>query len=255
MAGFVTYSLPQVLHVTVDGLKTGMHMIISSHYSNSNMTIFRNVSNKLDFLVKDIDRQPVNLGSDLRLIVWTAPELPAVLEKPLAVVNAIKGHYRVVVTGAEARALKCGSYSWSLIHRNAGEDSMIFTNRDYATKGTLRVAEGIPPQFGEPLELDPQNFTLDGLGVTNHVSSAIPASGLASGQNSVVYQMANYSGRITIQGTLEASVPTNEGWFQISTEEFVNTSGNIHRPFEGNYTFTRFVVSNTSGLGKITYRN
>lgn len=227
-------------------------MIISSHYSNTQVKVFRNVSTPLDFLVKDYDRQPVNAAGQLRFMIWTKPNLPPILERAVTTVDATKGHYRITITPEESAAMKLGHYSWSVIRTVSGVETMLFADRNYATDPTLLVVEGIPQALSVPIELDPADFTLsDGW----YASSSLEPSGLLGGQHTAVYALTNFTGTIKVQGSLEEDIPTNEGWIDVEQKVFTASTQNYSHSFEGNFTWTRFLVNNITGLTEITYRN
>lgn len=251
--------MPQVKNLVVDGVdSTRDYMIISSHYSNPEVKLFRNVTNPLDFLVKDYDRQPVAAAGQLRLLIWTKSDQPPVFQQPLTTVNAAKGHYKITLTPQDTAALPLGFYSWSVVRSVSAVDTMLFTDRNYATDPTLQIVEGIPQALFVPIELNPTTFTPDTLNnILHHFSSAIPASGLLGGQHTAVLSMTNFTGVVLVQGSMEADAPTNEQWINVSTLTYNAQSGNVSVSFEGNFTWTRFAFAAIvpQGLTNISYRN
>ena len=255
MAAIIVYSLPQVLQITLDGVNSReTRMIVSSHHSQSKIRVFRNTTTPIDFLVKDVDRRAVNAGA-LRLVVWLPAALnmtPSVLEKNLIEVNAAKGHYRVTISEEESNSFALGDYSWAVTRTVDGAKTLLFTDHGYGAKASFQVIDGIPPVTPPAHTILPSDFTPDQFG---DYSSAIPANIPSYGQHSVVLSLVSFTGYVVVEGSMEPSAPTNEGWVEVKKELYTNASGNIHLHFEGNFTFTRFRVFTSTGIEKITYRN
>lgn len=255
MSAITIYSVPQVANLTVAGVNARMHMIIASTYSRSTLRIFRRAQNDLDFLVRDIDRQPVAVAGSLTMLVFDDVG-NTVLSKALVIENEERGHYRLGITADETLTLKAGLYNWTVKSTDSGDvERLMYTNQDYATRGIVEVSEGLLVPLEEP-------YTVTTFTANNEFaySEALPGANRVnnfSGNHSVVAHLVDFTGMIWVDTSLDSGTPTNDAdWVETVARAFPEpTTGNIVIPFNGNYNFVRFRVSTIDGITKLVYRN
>lgn len=230
-------------------------MVTHSAYGRSTFKLFRRVENDFDFLVRDIDRQPVVLPGTMTFHIWD-DNGSSLLSLPLTVVNAARGHYRLSIPAADTAPIRSGIYMWSVTNESSSITRLLYTNQDYGSQGIVEVAEGLLEPVEAPYEIEADSMTP--LGGDLH-SSSLPGSLLVNnltGNHTMVAHLDGYTGRIVIKATLDEQPPAADNdWVDVHTEEFDGNSGAISVNFQGNFTFVKFVASNAEGLIKIVYRN
>lgn len=89
----------------------------------------------------------------------------------------------------------------------------------------------------------------DGSTPTNVYGDAYKGDGYygrADGLHTVQYNVAGFSGIITIQGTL-ATDPSNDDWFTVATYNATSQTTSKHSNFTGNFVWIRARVYYTKG--------
>ena len=229
-------------------------MVIASTYGRSSFQIARRAQNDLDFLIRNVDREPVAINGTLTMIVYTKSGV-TVLEKDLVVKNADRGHYVCPITPEESLSMELETeYYWMV--RHADEDDVprvLYTNHDYIIHGILTAVEGFLYPVDEPFVIE--HFTpVNG----QYITSAFPGSvmGSGSGTQSVVSYLEDYTGMISIYATLDREVPFNlEDWLFVDSVSYTNYTGSSPIHFDGNYRYIQFRLSNIDGVSKLNYRN
>jgi len=254
MSATIIYSVPQVANLTVMGVNARMHMIIASTYGRSTIRLFRRAHNDLDFLVRDVDRQPVNLTGTLTMVIFD-DNGNTLLSKDLVIQNAQRSHYKVGITSDDTLLLSPGLYNWTVKFTDQNEvDRLLYTNQDYVTRGILEVNEGLLVPLDEPFVVT--TFTA----LNDYAySSTFPGATRSnpSGNHTVVAYLENFVGTVWVDTSLDLGTPSNEAdWVETASMEFLEpTTGNFPINFHGNYNFVRFRVSTPTGVTKLVYRN
>ncbi len=230
-------------------------MIIASSFNRNKFTIFRRADNSLDFLIRDIDRQPVAPAGILELHLWDAHGTE-VLTETLQAVNAAKGHYRVIVNVAETIPLATGEYRWSVVNTVSGSPTLLFADRDYTVHGVVTVLEGIYESLPPVITVEPSDMSFVGGTYRTSTYEGAAKALNPTGNHTVIPYLVNYTGTLTIQGSLDSTEPQADNhWTAIETRMFVAETSNAAVHFYGNYTYVRFLVTSTTGLTKLVYRN
>lgn len=249
------YSMPQVVHVTLDNIQSGAHMITSNHAANPLIQLFRNTDQHLDILIKTIDRRPVFVAEveTIRFKVFDKHNR-VVLDLEADLENYEKGHFYIDITRAQTGALTLGNYTWCMLIENSETETerLLFTDKAYGPNAPLKVLEGPLPVLAPAMVIEANDLT-------NSKTWALPGSAQTintNGAHSVVLALDEYTGEMVIQASLDPDIPQTDGeWTNVSTSELEDVTGNHHVGFSGNYTWVRFIFSTTVGLNKITYRN
>ncbi len=230
-------------------------MITQNAYGRSTFKLFRKVQNDFDFLVRDIDRQPVALPGALLFHVWDDSGT-ALLSLPLTVVNAQRGHYRLTIAADDTAAIRSGIYVWSVTNENNAITKLLYTNQDYGSQGILEVAEGMLEPVDDPYVMDRLTMTpLAG----DLYSSALPGAlrvNNDTGNHTVVAYLNHYTGRLKIEASVDEQAPVDEtGWVEIQSTAWEDRSGTVAVNFQGNFTFVKFSITDAQGFVKLVYRN
>jgi hypothetical protein len=254
MSAISIYSVPQVAQLTVAGVHSGAKMITHSAYNRSTFKIFRRAANNLDFLLRDIDRQPVVLDGVLTFHLWDSKG-NSLVEQPLAVVNAARGHYRLTLSAASTIGLTLGIYVWSVSSSTNDTPALLYTNTDYETKGIAEVSEGIITPADEPIIIMADDLTpLAGQLQTGALAGAARADN-PSGNHTLVAHLLAYTGDIIVEASLDLSTPTSQDWAEVARETLSTRTGPVVLNFDGNYTYVRFRFTDVDGVEKLVYRN
>lgn len=249
------FSMPQVMHVTLDDFESGAHMKTSSHATDPTIRLFRNTDQRLDILIKDIDRRPVLLDTteQVRLRVFNRLN-QVVLDVPAIEENYEKGHFQIKLTRAQTGALALGDHRWCMIAVNTDTDDvrLLHTDQWYGASAPLKVIEGPEPRLPAATQIDPQ-------GLTGGKTSALPGAAQTinlSGVHSVALGLDEFTGSVYVDATLDIAIPeSDDEWTEISVTAYENVTGTRHISFTGNYTWVRLKFTSLTGLTQITYRN
>jgi hypothetical protein len=247
------YRLPHVLHVTLDHFVSGDHMILSQQATNPSLRVFRNTDQKIDILVKTIDRTPVLIDDDqiINFRVYDRANhevisVEAVLE------NYDKGHYSIELSKVITGSLELGNYTWAMVLVSDDLERLLYTDKDYGANAPLRVVEGpMPPQ---PAAIQISTESLTG-GATGALKGAAQVAN-PLGVHSLVLGLDDYFGTVTVEATLDRDIPQLDSeWTPIKLVEYTSEFDLHHIGFVGNYTWVRVLFSDEIGLKTISYRN
>lgn len=250
----VIYSIPQVANLTVSGVNARMHMVIASTYGRSSFQISRRAQNDLDFLIRNVDREPVPIVGTLSFIVYDKRG-NTVFEKDLVLKNAQRAHFVCPITPAESLSMEIEQeYYWLVRHVDADDaPRILYTNHDYVVHGVLTATEGFLYPVDEPFVIETFTPTMG-----QYITSAFPgtASGSNTGEHSVVNYLVDYTGTISVYATLDREVPFNlEDWVLVTSEDYTDYTGTSPIHFEGNFMYVQFRLSSITGVTKLNYRN
>lgn len=228
--------------------------------NRTDFRLFRHVDNQIDIWVKNIDRKPVAMANATASINIINPATNRVImTRDLEAVDADKGLFTFFVSGEEAAALPAGALRYSTVVTNTitNIQTLLFTDRERKGTGVVEVTEGPIPDPPEPYRLSFSEFLpRGGKFYSENLEGAASVQNF-SGQHSLAIDFAAFSGKFTVQGSLEENPSSlDSNWFNISTAQYNNQTGLTHYPFEGNVLWVRFVVELFSGvIEKIEYRN
>lgn len=254
MSAIPIFKVPQVANITVQGINARMHMIIASTYGRSTFRLFRRAQNDFDFLLRDIDRQPVVLEGDLSLLINDNLN-NLVMERPLVVVNEARGHYRCTFTLEDTLDIQPGLYSWCVKHIDTEDiERIMYTNQDYTVRGIMEVQDGFLTPLEHPETIT--TFTPDNGGFITSTFLGAAKVHNNSGNHSILLHLDDYTGTIFIDASLDDATPSdNAEWVPVQNIVYTDQTGIINVNFFGNYTFVRFRMTSATGLEKIVYRN
>jgi hypothetical protein len=255
------YRIQQVVELTT--ASTGASLM-NYPVNRTDFNLARHVDNEVEFWVKNIDRKPVPLGTArVTMHISEVKTGKVLLTRDLIVLDAAKGLVRLFVSGDETAIMPKGFLKYSIVMTRAdGVQVMLYTDRDRKGVGHVEVIDGPLPDPIDAIPLSLSNFISLGHydGNTKLYSTALPGAAMVhnvSGQHSAVLHLKEFSGSVTVQGTLEVQPSAiSSNWFDVITRTFVDETSVLHMPFEGNLMHVRFVVQQDSGtIDPILYRN
>ncbi len=230
-------------------------MIISSTYGRSTFRLFKRAQNDLDFLLRDIDRQPKVVEGDLYLII-NDDYGQTILEKEMTVINETRAHYQVSITAEETLDLNPGLYSWCVKFVDSSDvERILYTNQDYTVRGVIEVSDGFVEPLDQPYTITSFTTSL-GISATSAYPGAVKSHN-NTGNHSIVVYMEDFVGTIFVDATVDNEIPVDDNdWQQVAQFVYEDAStDNDLLNFYGNFNYVRFRVSNTNGITKIVYRN
>jgi hypothetical protein len=270
MPSLTVYQIPQVIQTTRAGA-TG----VNSATNRIDFFLSKNVTNEIEFLLKDIDRKPISLvNKTLILYVVDAHTQTLKLQKTLQSINELRGHYRLTVAPSDIVDWELGHYSYSLVMQREDQTQVLmYTDQNRTTYGFLEVKAGPLPTPFDPIVLTDELFGHATVGVTNQpvtgvkyrVSGGYP--GVAQRDNRVgMHTCAIYStgfkGAFKVQASLDSSVPTDDyGWFDVDDTKLMldEKTGITSLQFVGSFMWVRFIYvpdsTNTGTIDKVLFKN
>lgn len=218
----------------------------------SDFRIYKNVTNNIEFHVRNPDRKSINVtDKTITVTIYEPLTNRIVLEKMVEIVNGEKGQIRLVIIPDEIDLWEIGSYNYVVrIIDEDGSERALFVDQNEGIHGFLRLDNGPYPPPRGAITINEENFssTLEGLNpISYNYTSAIPGSiknKNHTGLHTVVLHLDSFTGKVWVQGSLEEGSPSNNDWFDISIDgnmctEFKRASGTVSLTFEANLEWFR----------------
>ena len=270
MPSLTVYQIPQVIQTTRAGA-TG----VNSSTNRIDFFLSKNVTNEIEFLLKDIDRKPISLvNKTLILYVVDTTTQTLKLQKTLQSINEVRGHCRLTVAPSDIAEWELGHYSYSLVmQRDDQSQVLLYTDQNRAAYGFLEVKPGPLPTPFEPIVLTDELFAHATYGVNvqpvggikYRVTGGYPGAAQRDnrlGMHTCAIYTTNFKGAFKVQASLDNSVPTEDyGWFDVedSTVMFDEKTGITSLKFVGSFMWVRFIYvndpTNTGTLDKVLFKN
>lgn len=261
------YNYPQVLHLTVGNImpncqRTGVNMIVSQHYTNSAMKLFRNTDQRVDLLLKDWDRRPIKFEEYQHVWIKIYDGTREIAEKEAVLLNWDKGHYAVDFTTTDTASFQLGQFTYCILVKDIDADGstvlatrMLYTNQDYGAHSPLTVIEGPLPLQPEAEVVDVPTTILSDYYATSALKGALQVTN-PMGVHSVALVLNNYTGIVTVEASPDLDIPaTDQDWVSARSVTYTAETSTQHIGFTGNYNWVRFKFNSIIGLTSISYRN
>lgn len=248
------YRIPQAIHLTLSNGGSLMNYPVN----RTDFQLYRHVDNEVDFFLKDFDRKAVSMANATVTINVVDPRNDTVvLSQDLLVVDPTKGLARFSVNATVTAALAPGSMRYTMMLTRGGTQTLLYTDRERKAVGVIYVAEGPLPDAVEATEVDMSALVHRN---SKRYTPALPGAASVlnyTGEHSTAILLDDFSGIVTVQGTLDSSPSTLDvGWFDVKEITYNHTTGLQHINFEGNLMWTRFVIQTVEGdVTSIQYRN
>jgi hypothetical protein len=236
---------------------------------NRKLKIFKGVDNKLDFTVRNRDQKSLNIaGASVVFNLIAREQKDLIISKDCIISDATKGRIYVNLTDLETRDLESGFYSYSLVKENrqpindneytVTSKIPLYIDSQFETISTIEILGDVYGEAVTSLEItkfDYQNPATTGYeDPAYYISSLIPAQANLSTANTLhtfQFYQTNYSGSVTIQGSLSDS-STPKTWTDITD---VDLSQSSYKNITGKWYWLRVKHVPTAGtIDKILYR-
>jgi hypothetical protein len=190
----------------------------------------------LEFVNQDQKRVDVTgLEFTVRLISHSGEEL--LLEKPLELVNALKGQTKLVLTEQELEPITDRTVGFSVEQVQTGKPyEPVYVDDNAGARGNIDIVDSIMPAFSES-----EILTIPDYGVnTTYVSSELVTNDVDL--HTFQIEMDQFSGTITTEGATD----TDGQWYTISTDTLALSDLHMFN-VEGYHPYIRFNVNQTAG--------
>jgi hypothetical protein len=239
-----------------------------------NTKIYKGANNKIDFVVRNNDRKPVNLvGYQISALIQRVEQPELLLDKPVQATDDRAGKAQLVLSASDVEDWLEGFYRYTIrITDITGNQEFLYTDVNRSTFGTFELIEGFMASLAPATELPSSKFTPYPYGYYDNTWStgALPGDSQdnrANGMHTVVVYTTNWFGEFRIQGSLQNQPPTEKDWFDITlaaqgtgfeyTRDY-NPPIKVFN-FTGNYYWIRMFYKNDpmnkGSFDKILYKN
>jgi hypothetical protein len=223
MANVNLYHYPQVVQLSQPGAISS-----ASVMNRSDFSIFKNVDNDVEFLVKTYDNKPIDLtGRTITIYVVDARDETLKIQKELSYspTMAKKGHARLTLTLTDIAEIDPGYLYYSVsVTDISNKQILLYTDLSRTVQGYLELQPGPLPGPQSAIVLTEESFSQQSWGSDTSVSNYLvagPYPGAAqrdnrNGVHTVAVYCNNYSGYLNIQASLENSPPSEMvEWFNV----------------------------------------
>ena len=244
---------------------------------NRNLKIYRSVDNRIDIQVRNSDQKASNIdGSTLVFNLISRETQDLILQKDCSEIDYNTGKVSVTLTETELLDIDPGFYNYTIVRENRDYQvidssdykvtsrSPLYMDSQYGTIATIEVSGDVLGSIDESVVINKFNYTNPfALGDTDpkfFISSIIdarPTINTANSLHTFQFYSNNYSGTVTIQGSLDdqGATPRESKWADITT---VDLSSEKYKNVSGKWNWFRIKhipsTSNTGTLDKILYR-
>lgn len=240
------YQIPQVINTTQAG-----GVGVNSATNKVDFDVSKNVTNEIEFLLKDIDRKAVSLtGKTMVIYIVDQKNNTVMLQKKLTVMNAPRGHCRLTISPSDIMDWDTGYYSYSITVLQDGQQTLVHQDQNRSQYGYLEVKQGpLPvPRSAEVILPTEMQLDFNDLGMfKKYISGAYQGAAQRDnrvGNHSLAIYAKGLTGSFYIQASLENGVPTAiQEWFDVvnSRYEFENFTGVHNIQFQGSFMWVRFI--------------
>jgi len=225
-----------------------------------NLKVYRGIDNTLTFEIKNNDQKPISILNTYTPKFVAYDEFNTqVLSKSGTIIETAtpnyKGQFTVNITETELLDINDQylKYAIYLIKDSDNSNVITYANAHFEMSGTIEVSSQAFPGPKESYQV--QTFTETEPDV--YVSEKVEANPALNG-NTALHTVAVYStdftGTVTIQGSLENQNPTN--WVDITSANYSSPTTPEYLNFNGVFSFIRTQYTKTSGtIDKVLIRN
>jgi len=227
------------------------------------LTLHRGVSNPVSFTFKNEDQKAQDITSktyEFNLI--DSESNKSVLTKTLTVLDdgstvSTKGDASCTITEGDLLNLDAKFYNFAVREVKAdGSHEVTYSDTGYAAAGTVELLDGAYPDFVSSTSVS--TFTLSGDTFTSSAVSGRPGINNNQALHTVAIYPKDFSGTVTVQGTMVATSPIDNDYFTITSTSLSSTSDVTTLNFTGVFQNVRFkavrTADTTGRIDKILYR-
>jgi len=234
--------------------------------SDSDFKVHKGADTLIEFSLRNNDRKPINLvGKEAMVTIIDITNESILFQKNIKILNESKGLVQLKLSSAEISSWPTGFLRYSaLLINEDGTKTLLATDLNSSSTGTIEVKGDALPGLFEPVVLDPLKFTpIEFKDVslafntpdTRFVSDAIigdAQKGFSDGLHTFSVKGTNFTGELSVLGSLEPLPSSNivapvVDWFPIQLTadstilSFTDFTGIQAFNFISNITWLKFV--------------
>ena len=227
------------------------------------LTLHRGVSNPLTFTFKNEDQKAQDITSktyEFNLI--DSDSKKSVITKTLSILDdgstvSTRGDASCTITEGDLLPLDAKFYNFSVREvKSDGSREVTYADTGYAAAGTVEIIDGSYPEFVASTTVS--TFTLSSDTFTSSAIDGRPGINNNQALHTIAIYPKNFSGTVTVQGTMVATSPTDDDYFTITSTSLSSASDVSTLNFTGVFQNVRFKAVRTTGttgrIDKILYR-
>ena len=227
------------------------------------LTLHRGVSNPLTFTFKNEDQKAQDITSktyEFNLI--DSDSKKSVITKTLSILDdgstvSTRGDASCTITEGDLLPLDAKFYNFSVREvKSDGSREVTYADTGYAAAGTVEIIDGSYPEFVASTTVS--TFTLSSDTFTSSAIDGRPGINNNQALHTIAIYPKNFSGTVTVQGTMVATSPTDNDYFTITSTSLSSASDVSTLNFTGVFQNVRFKAVRTTGttgrIDKILYR-
>ena len=227
------------------------------------LTLHRGVSNPISFTFKNEDQKAQDITSktyELNLI--DSESKKAVLTKTLSILDdgstvSTKGDASCTITEGDLLPLEAKFYNFAVREvKSDGSREITYADTGYAAAGTVEILDGAYPEFVSSTSIS--TFTLSSDTFTSGAVTGRPGINNNQALHTIAIYPKNFTGTVTVQGTMVATSPTDNDYFDITSSSLSASSSVSTLNFTGVFQNVRFKAVRDTGttgrIDKILYR-
>ena len=227
------------------------------------LTLHRGVSNPITFTFKNEDQKAQDItAKTYQLNIIDTESKKAVITKTLTILDdgstvSTKGDASCTISDGDLLKLDAKFYNFSVSDVTDSDNPEItYADTGYAAAGTIEVLDVAYAQFSASTSVSA--FTLSGDTFTSGTITGRPGINNNQALHTVAIYPKDFSGTVTVQGTMEVTPQTDNDFFTITTTSLSSSSSVSTLNFNGVFQNVRFKAERSTGttgrIDKILYR-
>ena len=221
------------------------------------LTLHRGVSNPISFTFKNEDQKAQDITSKkYTLNVVDTESKKNALTKELTILDdgsttSAKGTASCTISEGDLLKLDAKFYNYSVSDTTDSDNPEVtYSDTGYVAAGTIEVLDGAYAQFVDSTSVSA--FTLSSDTFTSGAISGRPGINNNQALHTIAIYPKNFLGTVTVQGTMVATSPTDNDYFDITNVSLDGSSNISTLNFTGVFQNVRFkAVRNTGTTGRI----
>jgi len=249
---------------------------------NRNLKIFRSVDNRIDLQLRNSDQKSITINSSAVVFNIVGRDNKQLLvQKDFTLIpddstRKIKGRAYVTLTAAELEDLQEGHYQYSILQEErqviseteyqVTSRTPLYVDSQYGVNGTIEIVNDALGSVSTSTVINKFAYTnpfttgdTTGKFYISSIIDAQPTLGTAHSIHTFQLYFNNYSGSLTIEGSLDEQGATPKNWTTvIPSIDFTSQTDSIYKNIIGKYNWFRIkhipAINNTGTVDKILYR-
>ena len=227
------------------------------------LTLHRGVSNPISFTFKNEDQKAQDIvGKEYEFNLIDSESKKAVLTKTLSILDdgstvSTKGDASCTITEGDLLPLDSKFYNFAVREvKSDGSREVTYADTGYAAAGTVELLDGAYPDFVSSTSIS--TFTLSSDTFTSGAVTGRPGINNNQALHTIAIYPKNFTGTVTVQGTMVATSPADNDYFDITSSSLSASSSVSTLNFTGVFQNVRFKAVRDTGttgrIDKILYR-